>query len=686
MYIGIEKENLIFSQDLKPKHFKLSELPKNITLDYADNQIEFVSDVFDDSVKLIKQMYDLMDHEMFNDTVMWPLSNPGFTYDVSHNGFDNDECLTYRKHLESRYDRNLLTTSGIHFNFSFEDETSKEFYFDFLKKIYVFGPLLQQFVSYTPFFEPGMYDDGLDDIDFKRGFKNSMSLRNSTKYGYYNEHLLNLDYTSYETFRASILKNIDEQVIECEKEIYSKIRLKEYNNKTYLELRFIDINPYNRLGISLDSVDKIVSFLETLRDVEMREFDIDTCLENFEQVAINGRDKDMVMRVNGSVDTLYNHTINLLQAMCKCDNKRQCVIHEIIEEYTSGKTDFDRLIKDYNGKTVYQLGREMAFMRNQFTIGDEYAELELSTQILIDQALKDGYEVNVLDKYANAIEIKNDEKAEIVFQATKTSKDNYASVLVMENKYLTKKVLADNGVNVAAGITMEYGEQVDLSQFAGKKVVIKPLDTNFGLGISIIEYSEELMQKAIELAFEYSKKIIIEEFFEGQEFRLLVIDGEVVSVVKRIPANVVGDGVSTIKQLVDKKNLNPLRGTGYKKPVEKIKLGDFERDFLADQGLDFESVIESGQTVYLRENSNVSTGGDSAEVSDVIPVRFKRAAVAAALALDSKICGIDMIISPEFNEYAIIEANFNPAIHMHTYPFIGHGKNIAKKVLDLLFN
>jgi glutamate--cysteine ligase len=123
--------------------------------------------------------------------------------------------------------------------------------------------------------------------------------------------------------------------------------------------------------------------------------------------------------------------------------------------------------------------------------------------------------------------------------------------------------------------------------------------------------------------------------------------------------------------------------------LEKIKLGSVEVDFLKNQGKTVTEVPKLGQTVYLRENSNISTGGDSLDYTDDIIDAYKEIAVAATKAVGAKICGVDMVIQdikakPDGHNYSIIELNFNPALHIHNYPYAGKNRHVEEKVLDLL--
>ncbi|WP_237087924.1 hypothetical protein [Paenibacillus crassostreae] len=139
----------------------------------------------------------------------------------------------------------------------------------------------------------------------------------------------------------------------------------------------------------------------------------------------------------------------------------------------------------------------------------------------------------------------------------------------------------------------------------------------------------------------------------------------------RVPANVKGDGKHTIEELVIEKNRDPLRGRDHRTPLEIIQLGELENLMLKGQGYRADSIPKVDEIIYLRENSNVSTGGDSIDVTDEIS-DYKKIAVDAVSALGAKISGIDLIIenkdvpAANNNAYGIIEANFNPSMYMHT--------------------
>jgi glutamate--cysteine ligase/glutathione synthase len=322
-----------------------------------------------------------------------------------------------------------------------------------------------------------------------------------------------------------------------------------------------------------------------------------------------------------------------------------------------------------------------------------YEDMELSTQILIKEAINRNINVEVMDRKDNFIRLQIEKKIEYIKQATRTSADRYISPLIMENKLVTKQILNEKGINIPNGKSFEDINAAINSyhQFTDIDIVIKPKSTNFGIGITILKKNEskKIYKKAVLEAFKFDSSILIEEFINGKEYRFLIIGDEVIGVLQRIPANIIGDNIHTIKELIYKKNRSPLRGTGYKSPLENIKTGDIEKSFLKLQGKNFNYIPKKNEQIFLRKNSNISTGGDSIDYTDKIPETYKTIALNAARAVGAKFCGADMIIQkieekPDNTNYCIIELNFNPAIHIHSFPFKGKNRYPEKKILNLL--
>ena len=325
-----------------------------------------------------------------------------------------------------------------------------------------------------------------------------------------------------------------------------------------------------------------------------------------------------------------------------------------------------------------------------------YEEMELSTQMLLFDAIQKGINFDILDEQDQFLKLWHKDHVEYVKNGNMTSKDNYVVPLAMANKTVTKKILADAGFPVPAGDEFTSLEQ-GLAYYPlikNKQIVVKPKSTNFGLGISIFQEpaSLENYQKALEIAFAEDTAVLVEEFIPGTEYRFFILDGHCEAVLLRVAANVVGDGKHTIRELVAQKNANPLRGHDHRSPLEIIALGDIEQLMLAQQGYTPDDVLPDGKKVNLRRNSNISTGGDSIDVTETMDSSYQELAAAMATSMGAWACGVDLIIpdetqiaSKENPHCTCIELNFNPSMYMHTYCAEGPGQAITPKILDKLF-
>jgi glutamate--cysteine ligase len=322
-----------------------------------------------------------------------------------------------------------------------------------------------------------------------------------------------------------------------------------------------------------------------------------------------------------------------------------------------------------------------------------YEALELSTQLVIKEALRRGQVVDVLDAASCFIRIRGNGRTEYVRQATRTSADAYIGPLIMENKKVTKLLLREAGIRVPDGREYVQIEAVraDFPFWKDRDAVVKPNTTNFGIAVALLPapIAEDEYVRAAEAAFRADGMVLVEELIHGKEYRFLVIGDAVRGVLHRVPAHVTGDGRHSIAELIREKNADPLRGKGYKSPLEKIRMGPEEEEHLRAQGLSFESVPAAGADVSVRKNSNISTGGDSLDFTDDIHAGYRDLAVAAAAAVGARISGVDMMIQdvqaePAADNYGIIEMNFNPALHIHDFPYRGRNREVERHVLDLL--
>jgi len=325
----------------------------------------------------------------------------------------------------------------------------------------------------------------------------------------------------------------------------------------------------------------------------------------------------------------------------------------------------------------------------EFTLSG-YEDMELSTQMVLREAFLRNLTIDILDRKSHLVRLQSGSRSVVLKEATKTSLESYAVYILLQDKEATKTILKEQGIFVPPGRCFYDIDEAArfFFNFDAKRIVIKPATREFGLGVSILDSSapESAVQQSLKESFSYSPKAIVEEFIEGSEMRFLVVGAEVVGVCQRVPANVVGDGTHSIAQLVEIKNRDPKRGSGHRTPLEKIQLGAAELLVLKKQGLDPDHVSSSGETIFLRENSNISTGGDSIDTTDTVHSSYKALACRAAEKLGALICGVDMILpEPEQPDAGcILELNFNPILYIHDYPYSGINRQVAKKIMDTL--
>jgi cyanophycin synthetase len=276
-------------------------------------------------------------------------------------------------------------------------------------------------------------------------------------------------------------------------------------------------------------------------------------------------------------------------------------------------------------------------------------------------------------------------------QATITSETRHIAVELASDKEETNRILGDLGLPVPRQeLVTNTDDAVRAARRIGYPVVVKPLDANHGRGVSIGLADDEAVKVAFEVARTHARSVLVESFITGLDHRLLVVDGELVAAAKRVPGHVVGDGRSTIAELVDQVNADPRRGVGHEKVLTKLELDQQARRLMAQRGVDEKSVLPAGEAFFLRSTGNLSTGGTSVDVTDVMHPDNREMAVRAARAIGLDVCGIDFLTTDITKSYtetngAICEVNAAPGFRMHTAPSEGTPRDVAGPVMDMLF-
>lgn len=319
----------------------------------------------------------------------------------------------------------------------------------------------------------------------------------------------------------------------------------------------------------------------------------------------------------------------------------------------------------------------------------------LSMYLMTLEAWRRGLHVAffVIDNPDNKMLIRytiGDGENEYNFESSLGEKVTKYAYDICENKDETKKILSKANLPVPKGKRfredVQHGKIIEYANELGYPVVIKPISENAGKGVFSNIMNEKELQESIhhlqnELGY---KDILLEEHIDGIEHRIFVADDKVVAAVNRIPANIVGDGVHSIEKLIDLKNKSKQNNpTLSSKGIEKDKE---VTDSIKSLGYDYNSIPKNGEKIYLRSKSNVSRGGDSIDVTDQLPEEMKRIAENATKAIEGlHVCGLDMIISPDYTKAVIIEVNTKPMLGLHAFPMEGKPIDVISPIIDFYF-
>lgn len=526
-----------------------------------------------------------------------------------------------------------------------------------------------------------------------------------------NDPKIHVSYDSLQEYVETLENWVKSGDLIAEKEFYSSVRLRGAKKARdllekgiqYLEFRLFDLNPFAPYGIELADAKFIHYFILLMAwlDDTADQEGIKLGKARLAEVAWEDPRQQSVYAVEGEL--ILFEMLKMLEQLNVSDEIKTIVKDKLGQFADPSQTLCAKVVAAIEQVGSYQqLGADIAQSNKAKAFERFYAlsafdNMELSTQALLFDAIQKGLKIEILDERDQFISLQFGDHLEYVKNGNMTSHDSYISPLIMENKVVTKKVLAKAGFNVPQSLEFTDVKSAveNFPLFENRAVVIKPKSTNFGLGISIFQQGvtdRDDFAKAVEIAFREDKEIMVEDYLLGTEYRFFVLGDQTLAVLLRVPANVIGDGVHTVAELVAAKNDHPLRGDGSRTPLKKIALGDIEQLQLKEQGLTVNSIPAKDQLVQLRANSNISTGGDSIDMTDEMHASYKEIAVGISKAMGAAVCGVDLIIpdlkqpaEPSLRSWGVIEANFNPMMMMHIFPFSGQSRRLTMNVIKMLF-
>ena len=364
--------------------------------------------------------------------------------------------------------------------------------------------------------------------------------------------------------------------------------------------------------------------------------------------------------------------------------------YQVVVEYseeTVGRLAFElaqALIHAALRDTAFDLDAAIAQLRDL----DEDERLGPSTGAIVDAAVARGIPYRRLTK-GSMVQFGWGSKQRRI-QAAELDATSAVAESIAQDKDLTKMLLRAAGVPVPLGRPVTDPDDAwAVAQQVGLPVVVKPQDGNQGKGVTVNITTREHLDLAYKAAAEYGE-VMVEKFLPGSDFRLLVVGNKLVAASRREPPQVVGDGLHTVRELVDIVNQDPRRGEGHATSLTKIRFDEIAVARLHAQDLTPESIPARGRRVVLRNNANLSTGGTATDVTGDVHPEVAARAVAAAQMVGLHICGVDVVCESvlrplETQNGGVVEVNAAPGLRMHLSPSYGKGRAVGSAMINELF-
>lgn len=321
-----------------------------------------------------------------------------------------------------------------------------------------------------------------------------------------------------------------------------------------------------------------------------------------------------------------------------------------------------------------------------------------STQLLIDEALRQGVEVSI-PIGTKLVAFTKDNQTKFLHAQTPEN-TSYIGYYASEDKGVCRSLLQQVGIQVPKGFVLRLGQDqaawIEVYHALTKPLVVKPTHGTQGNKVCMNIESETDFVSAVKECFTHpigeGPGVVVEEQFPGEEYRIICTRSETIAVMQRIPANVIGDGVHSIRELIEQKNSDPRRSDNHMEALVKITVDDQMQKMLTSQQLTLSSVVENNRRVLLRSNSNLSTGGDSIDMTDTVHQSVKDLAVQAVRAIPGlAFAGVDFMstditTAQTPDTYRILEINKSPGFNSNEKPYQGTGRPVSTALLELLFS
>ncbi len=310
-----------------------------------------------------------------------------------------------------------------------------------------------------------------------------------------------------------------------------------------------------------------------------------------------------------------------------------------------------------------------------------------TTRAIIDAAERRGIPYR-RDNTASRVQLGYGKHLRYV-QAAMTDHTNAIAVELAQDKDDTKERLRRHGIPVPNGaFVYSLDEANAAAETLTKPVVVKPLTGHQGHGVSLEVSTADEMEVAFEVAREFSSAVLVEEMFPGRNYRVVVIAGKTIAASERLPSTVVGDGLNSIRRLIELENQNPLRGDGHERPLTKIKVDAAVLAHLAHTGMSLDTIPPAAERITLSNRTNLSTGATACDVTDHVHPSIARLCERVARLIGLDVCGVDLVIPDialPITSGGVIEVNAAPGLRMHHFPSEGQSRDVGQALVDSVY-
>ncbi|MFC1640927.1 hypothetical protein ACFL2D_02670 [Patescibacteria group bacterium] len=325
-------------------------------------------------------------------------------------------------------------------------------------------------------------------------------------------------------------------------------------------------------------------------------------------------------------------------------------------------------------------------------------EMSIASSLLLTAAKKLGLEVEVYNDDILKIHHGDHEQ---MFQNTFLPGVDIVASRVASNKLFVEEFFRKNSIHTPESMFLTQRDQWRkvLDSDLEFPLVVKPNKASHGHGGTVNLTTEQELKSAINRAFDYNKrtkrgngKVLIQEYFPGEELRFFVIGDRVMAIAEREPASVTGNNVDTVEEIIQKHNQEWEKRPGeiYGLPVCEIPIDMETRRVLQLSGNDYSTILPLGKKVFIRCNSNVSTGGRAIDVTNRIGPKRKAIAIKCAELLGVEIAGVDAIVkdidNDDVDDFVVLEVNSTPGFDIHVFPWEGESRDVAEDILRHVFS